>query len=131
MNPMIRCALFATVLVAAAPAFAQTALVARAFPADALRGDLQIAVAPEVLLNSKPARLAPGARIRNETNFLVQPGELVGRRVLVHYTQESDGLIKDVWLLNPAERANKVWPVNRQQAAAWRFDAATQTWSRP
>ena len=128
---MLRCALLAAALVAATPAFAQTAQVARPFPADALRGDLQIAVAPDVLLNSKPARLAPGARIRNETNFLVQPGELVGRRLLVHYTQESDGLIKDVWVLNPAERANKVWPANRQQAAAWRFDAATQTWSRP
>ncbi len=127
---MIRCVLIATALVATA-ASAQTHLVARPFPADALRGDLQVGVAPEVLLNSKPARLAPGSRIRGETNFLVQPGELVGRRVLVHYTQESDGLIKDVWVLNAAERANKVWPANRQQAAAWRFDAATQTWSKP
>jgi hypothetical protein len=49
----------------------------------------------------------------------------------VHYTQESDGLVKDVWVLNAAERQNKVWPANRQQAAAWRFDMATQTWSKP
>ena len=121
---MIRCALLATALVATVAA-AQTHLVARPFPADALRGDLQIGPAPEVLLNSRPARLAPGSRIRGETNFVMQPGELIGQRLLVHYTQESDGLIKDVWVLNAAERANKVWPANRQQAAAWRFDMAT------
>jgi len=131
MNPMIRCALAAIALVAAAPALAQTHLVARPFPADALRGDLQIGAAPDVLLNGKPARLAPGSRIRGETNFVMQPGELVGQRLRVHYTQESDGLIKEVWVLNLPERANKVWPANRQQAAAWRFDHATQTWSKP
>jgi hypothetical protein len=130
MNPMNRCAFLAALLLAPL-AFAQTNFVARPFPADALRGDLQIGVAPEVLLNNRPARLAPGSRIRGETNFVLQPGELVGKRLLVHYTQESDGLIKDVWVLNAAERANKVWPVNRQQAAAWRFDMATQTWSKP
>jgi hypothetical protein len=125
---MLRCALLAALFAASLTATAQ---VARPFPADALRGDLQVLVAPDVLLNGKPARLAPGSRIRGENNLLALPGELVGRRQLVHYTQEQDGLIKDVWVLNTAERAVKVWPTTRQQAAQWRFDAATQTWSKP
>ncbi|MFN7693507.1 MAG: hypothetical protein ACK5O3_05590 [Burkholderiales bacterium] len=129
MNPMLRCALLATVLVASAPAFAQ---VARSFPADTLRGDLQVQAFPEVLLNSKPARMAPGAVIRGENNLVQLPGELTGKRVLVHYRmEETSGLIRDVWILNAPERANRVWPNSRQQAALWKFDAATQTWSKP
>jgi len=126
---MLRCALLATVLVASAPAFAQ---VARSFPADTLRGDLQVQAFPEVLLNSKPARMAPGAVIRGENNLVQLPGELTGKRVLVHYRmEETSGLIRDVWILNAPERANRVWPNSRQQAALWKFDAATQTWSKP
>jgi len=129
MNPMLRCALLATVLVASAPAFAQ---VARSFPADTLRGDLQVQAFPEVLLNSKPARMAPGAVIRGENNLMQLPGELTGKRVLVHYRmEETSGLIRDVWILNAPERANRVWPNSRQQAALWKFDVATQTWSKP
>ena len=126
---MLRCALLATVLVASAPAFAQ---VARSFPADTLRGDLQVQAFPDVLLNSKPARMAPGAVIRGENNLMQLPGELTGKRVLVHYRmEETSGLIRDVWILNAPERANRVWPNSRQQAALWKFDAATQTWSKP
>mgnify|MGYP006888938401 FL=1 len=125
---MLRCALLATALVAP---FAATAQVARPFPADALRAELQVLTAPEVLIAGKAARLAPGARIRGENNLLLMPGELAGARLLVHYTQEGDGLVQDIWVLNAAERANKVWPNTREQAARWRFDAATQTWSRP
>jgi hypothetical protein len=45
--------------------------------------------------------------------------------------EETSGLIRDVWILNAPERANRVWPNSRQQAALWKFDAATQTWSKP
>jgi hypothetical protein len=129
MNPMLRCVLLATALVVTAPAFAQ---VARPFPADALRGDLQVQAFPEVLLNSKPARMAPGSVIRGENNLVQLPGELADKRVLVHYRiEETSDLIRDVWVLNSAERANKVWPNSREQAAKWKFDAATQTWSKP
>lgn len=127
---MLRCALTA-MLLAATLCGAAGAQTHRPFPVDALRGDLRIGVAPEALLNDRPARLAPGARIRGETNLLVLPGELSGKRLLVHYTQEGDGLIKDVWILNSAERANARWPRTRQEAAQWQFDPASQTWSRP
>jgi hypothetical protein len=129
MNPMKRCAFLMVLLCAAGLAQAQ---VHRQFPPDALRGTLQVDAAPEVRLNGKPARLAPGSRIRNETNFLVVPGELSQRgRLTVHYTQEADGLLKDLWILNAAELDNKRWPQTRAEAAAWRFDAAQQIWSKP
>lgn len=125
---MLRCALAVAAVLAATPTFAQ---VARPFPVDALRGDLHITQAPEVLLNGKPARLAPGARLRDASGYLALPASLAGQKLRVHYTQEQDGLLKDVWVLNAAELANARWPETRAQAAQWVFDAATQTWSKP
>ena len=55
----------------ALPAAAQTP---RNFPATALRGELVITAPPEVLLNKKPARLAPGSRLRGQDNMLVMTG---------------------------------------------------------
>ncbi|MEO7056235.1 MAG: hypothetical protein ABI281_08555, partial [Caldimonas sp.] len=50
----------------------------RNFPQKALRGALVIGVAPEIALNGKPARLAPGARIRDANNMNVVPGAIFG-----------------------------------------------------
>jgi hypothetical protein len=47
----------------------------------------------------------------------------------VNYTIESNGLLKDVWILNQTERANNPWPQTPQQAASWRFDIGAQAWS--
>jgi hypothetical protein len=46
---------------------------------------------PDVLLNGKPARLAPGARIRNEDNRFEVIGALAGRKLVVHYTTDPAG----------------------------------------
>jgi hypothetical protein len=125
---MKRCVRAAALLLATlvGSAFAQ-----RPFPANALRGELTITVPPEVVLNRAPARLAPGARIRNAENRLLLSGSLVGQKMLVHYTRDLQGNVLDVWLLTAAEAANKPWPSTPAEAAAWRFDAAAQTWSRP
>jgi hypothetical protein len=56
----------ATVACITASAAAQ---VQRAFPQNALRGAIVIGVAPEIQLNGVPARLAPGARIRDGNNM--------------------------------------------------------------
>ena len=104
----------------------------RSFPATALRGELQVATHPEANLNGSPARLAPGVRIRGEDNLLRIPAALVGQRLLVHYTLEpTTGLVLDVWILNPTERAREPWPATPEQARAWRFDPSAQTWTRP
>ena len=108
-----------------------TAQAPRNFPATALRGELVVTAPPEVLLNKRPARLAPGARIRGADNMLVMSGAAVNQRLLVHYTLDLQGQMLDVWVLTPAEAARKPWPVSPQEAANWRFDPSSQTWSKP
>ena len=114
---------------AALPAQAQTQ---RFFPPTALRGEFVLTQFPDALINRHPAKLAPGARIFSDTNLLMQPGSLVGQKNIVHYVIEpSSGLIMTVWILNPVELANKLWPRTPQEAATWSFDSATQTWKKP
>ena len=129
---MYRCALplafAASVLVVAAPAQAQQH---RPFPANALRGEFVVTQYPDVLINGKPARLAPGSRIKGDTNLWVPPAGLTGQKFVVHYTVEPSGLVMDVWILNPVELANKPWPTNPVEAASWQFIPASQTWVKP
>lgn len=126
---MLRCALLVAALAAASlPAAAQ---LQRNFPATALRGELRVTQPPEAVLNNRPARLAPGSRIRGADNMLVMSGAIVGRPLLVHYTLDPSGLMLDVWVLTPAEAARKPWPVTPEQAQVWRFNPDAQTWIRP
>ena len=100
----------------------------RFFPANTLRGELVVTQFPEVLLNGKAARLAPGSRVKNDNNLWVPPSSLTGQKLIVHYTVEGSGLLMDVWVLNPVELANKTWPRTPQEAATWQFNAGNQTW---
>jgi hypothetical protein len=125
---MIRCVALAVAALAALPALAQAP---RNFSAQALRGELVVVQPPEVRLNGQPARLAPGARIRDQNNLVQLSGSLVNQRFVVNYTRDLSGQLLDVWLLTPAERARQPWPTNAADAAAWRFNAAAQTWSKP
>ena len=126
---MYRCVLvlLASLWIAVSPAAAQ---VQRNFPADALRGALVVENVPEITLNGAPARLAPGARIRGQNNLLVMSGSIAGQRLLVHYTVDMQGHVKDVWILTPEEAARRPWPSTPQEAASWSFDSAAQTWTR-
>jgi hypothetical protein len=105
MNTMNRCiALIApTLLLLATAAAAQV----RDFPPAALRGVLQVTMAPEVVLDGKADRLSPGARIRGPRNEMVLSSHIAGERLVVNYVRESNGLIHEVWLLNQAEAALK------------------------
>lgn len=127
---MIRCALLLSIVLFGA-AVSAPALAQRQFPASALRGDLVVTAPPEVQLNRKPARLAPGARIRGTDGMLILSGGLVGQRLLVHYTIDLLGHVQDVWVLTPAEAAKQPWPTTQQEAAAWRFSPDSQSWSKP
>ena len=84
------------------PASAQNS---RSFPAQAQRALLQVTQAPDILLNGKPARLAPGARIRASNDLLVLSGTLTGQTLVVNVLFESGGLVKEVWILSPEEAA--------------------------
>jgi hypothetical protein len=114
----------------ALPAAAQTH-PGRNFPASALRGQIAVQLPPDLLLNGKPARLAPGARIRGVDNMFLLQGALAGQQLEVNYTLDLNGSLLDVWILTPAERAKQPWPSTREQAAAWRFDPVGQSWSKP
>ena len=127
----IRARFALTVLACAAlaplPAAAQ---MHRNFAATALRGSIAFTSPPDIALNGKPARLAPGARIRGLDNMLQMPGALVGMKFVVNYTFEPNGLVHEVWLLTPAESAQQPWPTTPAQAATWSFDFPSQTWTK-
>jgi hypothetical protein len=130
IHTMLRCVTLAGLLVASCLVLPAAAQQQRAFPATALRGELRIQQPPEASLNGRPARLAPGARIRGADNLLQMSGALAGQALTVHYTLDDYGLLRDVWVLTPAERARQPWPATPAEAAAWRFDPVGQTWSR-
>jgi hypothetical protein len=126
---MFRCVtVAATALALSLPLAAQ---VQRPFPPTALRGDIAFGTPPQVTLNGRAARLAPGARIRGEDNMLILSGALVGRQATVHYTLDNYGQPLEVWILRPQELAKKPWPATPEEARAWTFDAAAQTWRKP
>ncbi len=107
-----------------------SAQVARNFPQTALRGEIAFGQPPEIELNGAPARLAPGARIRNTSNMIEMSGAIMGQRAVVNYTVEAGGLVMDVWILRPDEARRRPWPTTVEEARAWTFDPAAQTWSR-
>jgi hypothetical protein len=94
-------ALVAGLVMASLDSFAQG--LSRTFPPTALRGILTVTQPPEVLMDGRPERLSPGARIRGANNLLVLSGTLVGQAVRVNYTREPNGAIHDVWVLTDAE----------------------------
>ncbi|SEL70154.1 hypothetical protein SAMN05216359_11452 [Roseateles sp. YR242] len=109
---------------------AQAAIGHRFFPAKALRGVLVVGVPPEVTLNGKSARLAPGARIKDANDMVALSNTIAGQKLTVHYTVDISGLLMDVWVLNSVELANKPWPSNYKEASEWAFDAANQKWTK-
>jgi hypothetical protein len=124
---MTRCVLaLLLAFVASLPAYAQ-----RAFERNALRGELVVVAPPEVQLNGRPARLAPGARVRSPQNLLVLSGTLLGQRLLVHYTLDTQGQVHDVWILTQAEAARQPWPRTPAEVQSWVFDPTMQRWSKP
>lgn len=129
IHTMLRCALVAgAAVVFASSVFAQ---VQRNFTREALRGDLVVGVYPEATLNGKPARFAPGGRIFGLNNTFELPGTLSGRKAKVHYTVDSMGQLRDVWILRPDEAAKVPWPATREEAAQWQFDYIAQRWTKP
>lgn len=129
---MYRCAYPAlAALLAAAPIVVQAQAIQRNFPQNALRGAVVIESPSEALLNGKPARLAPGLKIRGQDNLLQMSGALVGAKLLVHYTVDIAGLVNNIWILTPQEAAKKPWPATAAEAQAWQFDPIAQTWAKP
>jgi hypothetical protein len=76
----------------------------RSFPADSYLGTFQVEIAPDVTIDRKPFRLAPGSLIRNTQNLILTPSMVQGR-YWVAYTKDPLGNIKLVWVLTENELA--------------------------
>jgi hypothetical protein len=126
---MFRCA--SALTLACALALPLAAQAQRTFTAKALRGEVVFGTPPEITLNGKPARLAPGARIRDENNMLHLPGSLAGKKFVVNYTTELEGMLLDVWILSRSEMTRKPWPTTEKEALAWQFNPDAQAWTKP
>jgi hypothetical protein len=79
----------------------------RQFPARAQRAVLMVTTPPQVMLDGRPDRLSPGARIRDTDNSFVMSGNVVGQRLVVNFVRDASHLIHEVWLLTPEEAAQK------------------------
>jgi hypothetical protein len=75
----------------------------RKFPPDAKRGVLVVSIAPDVSIDGRADRLAPGVRIRDANNALVLSSTLANARLVVNYTRGNTGLLQNIWVLNSAE----------------------------
>jgi hypothetical protein len=105
MNPMNRWTrrLLPALLLSFAPLFASAQTPVREAPRDVRPGRLVVTQPPEVLLDGKPDRLSPGARIRSTQNMLVLSGSLVNQPLPVVYRRDSMGLLHELWILTEAE----------------------------
>ncbi len=77
----------------------------RTFPVGTVRGRLMVIDGPDVQLDDKPDRMAPGVRIRSAQNMQVTPASLAGQLLIVNYTRDVSNLVSRVWVLTEAEAA--------------------------
>jgi hypothetical protein len=99
---------FTAAAIVATAAQAQEQIV-RVPPADVKAARMEVTAPPDIALDGKSDRLAPGARIRDTRNLLVLSGSLVGQTVPVLYRREAAGMVYEAWILTPEEFA-KVAP---------------------
>jgi hypothetical protein len=66
---------------------------------------MQVLQTPVILLDEQPARLSPGARIRNPMNLLLLPASITGQSLPVVFRRDPAGLVHEVWVLTEAEAA--------------------------
>ncbi|TNF57958.1 MAG: hypothetical protein EP306_14205 [Burkholderiales bacterium] len=88
-----------------APAGAQVGV--RNFPSDALRATMVVVQPPEIRMDGRTMRLSPGARIFGTTNTVVLSASLVGQELTVNFVADGLGHAHQVWILTPAEAAEK------------------------
>jgi hypothetical protein len=76
----------------------------RTIPAEAKPATLRHVHDMVVELDGKPARLSPGAQIRDSYNRLVLPASLADKTT-VRYLSDASGMVHRVWILSPEEAA--------------------------
>ena len=78
---------------------------------------------PEIQLDGQAERLAPGARIRSAQRMLVMPASITGQNLLVNYTRDAAGLVREVWILTPEEAQAKRETAEKPLLNFWPFVA--------
>ncbi len=76
----------------------------RHIPAEAKRGEIRHVQGMVVEINGRQQRLAPGAQIRDASNFVIVPTALPPG-ALVKYLLGADEMVRRVWILTPQEAA--------------------------
>jgi hypothetical protein len=76
----------------------------RSIPDQARRGEIRHLQDADVSIDGVRQRLAPGAQIRDESNRVVVPAA-VPAGAQVKYVLNDEGLVRQVWILTPAEAA--------------------------
>ena len=100
--------LFVAALPVAAQQTVQTMVLGQRVPAEARHGVMTYVNGFDVTLDQRPARLAPGALIRDTRNFVIFPPALpAGAKVA--YLVDDQGAIFRVWVLTPDEAARYQW----------------------
>ena len=101
--------LLSIVLACSRPAAAQQ----RTIPAEAQRGYVVHVQEAAVSIDGAPARLAPGATIRDQLNLIIVPTALPREGAWADYVKDRDGQISRLWLLTAEERARQRPPASR------------------
>ena len=105
----------------------EAAIGSRNFPVGTVRGRLLVVDAPEIRLDDKPDRMAPGARIRDARNMLVTPASVTGQALVVNYTRDVSDLVHQVWILSDAEAATDRVSAEKPFLNFWPFVRGTDT----
>ncbi|MDM0076080.1 hypothetical protein QTH90_16865 [Variovorax sp. J2P1-59] len=95
----------------------------RNFPAGTLRGKFMVLNAPEIQLDGQAERLSPGARILGPNRMLVMPASITGQNLLVNYTRDAAGMVREVWILTPDEARAKRASADKPLLNFWPFVA--------
>lgn len=95
----------------------------RNFPVGTLRGQFMVVNSPEIVLDGKSERLSPGARIMGINRMLVMPAAITGQNLLVNYTRDAAGLVREVWILTPEEAQAKRASAEKPLLNFWPFVA--------
>ena len=108
----------------------EAALGGRNFPINTLRGKMVVTGFPEMQLDGVAERLAPGARIRNSQNMIVQPATITGQYLAVNYRRDAAGLVSDVWILTPTEASADRAQLNKPFLNFWPFVSSAENEAR-
>ena len=102
MHPLPRLAALLLACAVSAAAFAQM----RTIPDDAKRGEMRHVMGMVVEIDGVRQRLAPGAQIRDTANRIIVPAT-VPPGTLVRFLMNSEGSVRQVWILTPEEAARR------------------------